>query len=387
MKQKVSVLVLGTAEWNAPIATNQHYIVRELARDTHFDIHYMESMALRRPQVTRADLARIAGRVRRALAPTRGGESGGLRRDVPDGVRITSTMVIPVHTGPARAVNRRLLYRQVADWLSHDGPRILLTYTPVTYGLERYADGAFYHCVDLLGTFPGIDPRLIDANEARLAAAGVVAIGTSRAVAEHLRRRGFGSPILWENVADVGVYEGASGAADERSGAVFAGNLTTAKLDVTLLQSVVDGGVDLALAGPLGEGTGPEEPLGRLMARQGVTYLGLLGPEDLASVCGRRAVGLVPYAVNEYTRGVSPLKVYEYLASGLPVVSTLLPGVHADGEDVFVSDADEFVWRTRDLAASGVEQAEVDRRVGKARGHSWNGRGRQFRELFDKALG
>ena len=34
-----------------------------------------------------------------------------------------------------------------------------------------------------------------------------------------------------------------------------------------------------------------------------------------------------PYALNQYTRGVSPLKCYEYLASGLHVISTRLPEV------------------------------------------------------------
>jgi teichuronic acid biosynthesis glycosyltransferase TuaH len=49
----VNVLVLGTAEWNSPIATNQHYVVRELAR-AH-DVRFVESMGLRRPRLDGRD--------------------------------------------------------------------------------------------------------------------------------------------------------------------------------------------------------------------------------------------------------------------------------------------------------------------------------------------
>ena len=44
------VLILGTAEWNAPIATNQHYVTRELARA--FDILFAEGVGTRRPSLS-----------------------------------------------------------------------------------------------------------------------------------------------------------------------------------------------------------------------------------------------------------------------------------------------------------------------------------------------
>ena len=51
------VLVLGTAEWDQAIATNQHYAVRELSE--HHDVTYVESMGLRRIEFTWRDARRI----------------------------------------------------------------------------------------------------------------------------------------------------------------------------------------------------------------------------------------------------------------------------------------------------------------------------------------
>jgi glycosyltransferase involved in cell wall biosynthesis len=41
-------------------------------------------------------------------------------------------------------------------------------------------------------------------------------------------------------------------------------------------------------------------------------------------------VALMPFALNEATRSISPTKTLEYLACGLPVVSTRVPDVVAD---------------------------------------------------------
>ena len=144
-------MVLGTAEWDAPIATNQHYVTRELA--TVANVDFVESLGLRRPRLTRADLTRMAHRVRKSA----GTATASGRRSLPDSVRIVSPIVVPIHRSPTRAVNRALLRRATAGWRGSSRPRVLWTFTPVTYGLETEADIVIYHCVDLLATFPGID--------------------------------------------------------------------------------------------------------------------------------------------------------------------------------------------------------------------------------------
>jgi glycosyltransferase involved in cell wall biosynthesis len=52
-----------------------------------------------------------------------------------------------------------------------------------------------------------------------------------------------------------------------------------------------------------------------------VLYLGLKAQEDLPAYIQRFDVGIVPFVLSEVTHAVSPLKVYEYLASGVPVAA------------------------------------------------------------------
>jgi teichuronic acid biosynthesis glycosyltransferase TuaH len=54
-------------------------------------------------------------------------------------------------------------------------------------------------------------------------------------------------------------------------------------------------------------------------------------------------VGVIPHRDQECIRAMSPLKLYEYLAAGLPVVSVDLPPVHGvDDERVHISHRDHW---------------------------------------------
>jgi teichuronic acid biosynthesis glycosyltransferase TuaH len=384
VRSSPNVLILGTAEWDSAIATNQHHVVRELAEAA--DVVFVESLGLRRPTLRRADVTRMAERAGRAFgraAPTAAGV-----RPRPARTRIASPLVVPVHRAPTRALNRAVLNRATADWRSSPSPRVLWTFTPVTYGLESSADVVVYHCVDLLATVPGVDAVAVGRGERNLATRTDVAIGTSRAVADHLAAAGFPRVDLLPNVADVSVFAGASHPAAHRDPAVlFAGNLTVHKLDPALLEAVataVRGTGELLLAGPIDAGGGDFGPHLERLRGLGARYLGLLTPDRLAEVAGRCAVGLIPYAINDYTRGVSPLKCFEYLSAGLAVLSTPLPSVRAlaaENPHVMSAPADQLPGRLADLLRPATDEV-IEARTASAAPHGWRQRGRLLRELL-----
>ncbi|MFI5891232.1 glycosyl transferase family 1 [Actinoplanes sp. NPDC051513] len=387
-----NVLILGTAEWDSAIATNQHYVTRELAAAA--DVTFVESLGLRRPTLRRADVARMAARGRRAFAsaaPAAGSSAPGRAR--PDHTRIVSPIVVPVHRAPTRLLNRTLLRRSTAEWLESSRPRVLWTFTPVTYGLENAADVVIYHCVDLLAKFPGIDGVAVGRGERNLAARpGMVAIATSQAVHEHLVGTGFPRVELLQNVADVSVFaEGSRPAAERRPSVIFSGNLTTAKLDMPLLVSLakaLHGRGELLLAGPLAAGGGSFTAELQQLEELGARYLGLLTPKELAAAAGTCAVGLIPYAINDYTTGVSPLKCFEYLSSGLSVLSTPLPSVRALAQTnphvVAAEGADVLDHLSRMLAP--VTDDVIADRVDSAGRHGWGERGQVLRDLLAAEL-
>ncbi|NAZ88686.1 glycosyltransferase, partial [Kineococcus indalonis] len=291
---------------------------------------------------------------------------------------------------PTRALNARLLRRQVARWAQHPGPRALWTYTPYTYGLEHLADATVYHLVDLLHENPGVHAARLLAAERALARTAGLAIGTSAAIAAHLERQGFAPVLSLPNVADVDVF---ARAAAERTAprepvAVFAGTLAAHKVDLPLLAHLAHrlrGRAQLRLVGPLAPGTAGAPGWSELLAA-GAQVLPAVGPRELAAQLAGAAVGLVPYRVTPLTEGVSPLKTYEYLAAGLAVVSTPLPAVSALPGAVWVEDGPQrFAERVLDLLARADPQLPARCRAAAA-GHDWSRRGHRLREVLGDLL-
>jgi glycosyltransferase involved in cell wall biosynthesis len=63
-------------------------------------------------------------------------------------------------------------------------------------------------------------------------------------------------------------------------------------------------------------------------------YPGMAAYEELPAVMAGFDVALMPFALNDATRNISPTKTLEYLAAGLPVVSTRVRDVVDDYADV-----------------------------------------------------
>ena len=379
-EHRAEVLILGTADWNQPIATNQHYVARALTDSYNANITFVESLGLRRPQLNARDLRRVVRRLSRAI--NEASTSEHTNREVPSGMRVASPIIVPYHSGLTRRLNSHLLRSQISSWTAARGRRVLWTYTPVTYGLDSIADTAVYHCVDLLGQFPGIDANTIASAEAELAARNVAAVASSEKVADHLAAMGFRNIELWPNVADTAIFSAREPQRTERTEerAIFAGNLTANKVDFNLLLALVNSGLTLDIAGPIAEGGGATPDQFRELLRAGANYLGVLSLEELAQHMTKCTVGLIPYVFNEYTAGVSPLKTYEYLAAGLAVASIGVPSVQAVPGMVYVATTKQDFLRAARRAAAIPTENMMAHRIRLASEHSWQKRSAQARE-------
>jgi glycosyltransferase involved in cell wall biosynthesis len=99
------------------------------------------------------------------------------------------------------------------------------------------------------------------------------------------------------------------------------------RLDLSLLADLADRLPDwtIRVVGPVTKidpATLPQAP--------NIEYLGMTPYQHLPEVMAGLHVALMPFALNEATRSISPTKTLEYLAAGLPVISTRVPDVVAD---------------------------------------------------------
>jgi glycosyltransferase involved in cell wall biosynthesis len=146
------------------------------------------------------------------------------------------------------------------------------------------------------------------------------------------------------------------------------------KLDVQLLLDLARSRRDwsFALVGPIGAGD-PSTDVSPLAAEPNIHLLGLRPYEALPQVLRGADAALIPYSLNELTASIFPMKVYEYLAAGLPVVATPLPSLAGVEGLVTADDAPATAAALDHLLAEDGPEARAERtRI--AAGHSWDAR-------------
>jgi glycosyltransferase involved in cell wall biosynthesis len=369
------IVCVGFADWDTELWTNQHHLMSRLAR--HNRVLFVESLGLRQPQLARRDLARIVRRLRRGLAPPR----------AVDGLHVLSPLVLPFHRYRAvRALNARLLpalVRRAMRRLGFAANPILWAYVPQAESLlEMLAPSlVIYHCVDDMAAQAGIDAVAFRAAETRFAARADLVLASAPALAERMRTLS-GNVLYAPNVADTELFATAlaPGPSDPALAAlpepriVFTGAIVQTKLDFELLIALARARPDwsFALVGPVGPGD-PRTDVSGLEAEPNVHLLGARTYSELPAVLRAADAGLIPYASHELTRSIFPMKVYEYLAAGLPVIATPLPALQGIAALATAPDAEGIVaLLERALAEDTREQRAERSRM--AASHSWERR-------------
>lgn len=276
-------------------------------------------------------------------------------------------------------------------------PRVVWIYDPRGVAAVGTLDEAFavYDCVDDYPEQAGYSQRsrafvtAVDEESARRAR---IVFATTRPLLErHLPHNP--RTRLVPNVGDYEHFAPAASRAlaDEELRALprpvlgFAGNLELSKVDFSVLAELAAAFPDgtLLIAGPA---RGPAlAAIKELATRPNVRWVGPRPYEQLPRLVAAFDVGMIPYVTNDYTRSCFPLKLYEYLAAGKPVVATGLPELAGLEPAVTLApDADAAVAAVRralDDADTGVAE-----RIALAARNTWDTRTSTLLDLVQSEL-
>ncbi len=377
------VVCAATADWDAPLWTNkQHLMSRLAARGTY--VLYMDSPGHRAPTLSGQDAGRMWRRAR-AWRPH--------ARLVADHVLRDSPLVIPLHRHAAiRSANAALLTARLRRNRAHLGidRAVLWAYTPSAIRLHdpTWHSALVYHCVDDLSAYPGISARSIAEDEAELIRRADVCLASSRPLFDRLMSMAARAVEYWPNPAATEAYSSARrpNRHGERPVIGFIGAIQEHKVDTGLITqcalALPECWIDMV--GPLGLGLG-SSAIDPGDFPSNVRFTGAVPKEALPKIVASFDVGIIPYRLNDYTRHVFPMKVFEYLAAGLPVVSTPLPSLVGEVEHIdYASSAAQFVDAIRSGIDSRADERASDRRADYAADHSWERRADTALSLLQK---
>ncbi|MAO87729.1 MAG: hypothetical protein CL822_01970 [Crocinitomicaceae bacterium] len=383
------IIILSTADWDHPLWTNKQHTALALAASGH-QVLYVESLGLRAPRAGRRDLKRIARRLLRMLR---------LPRLVAPRVWVWSPPVWPGgQTGWPLELNRHLLRRglQLMAWWLDFKHWIFWTYNPLTalYLDLRGQQACVYHCVDRIQDQPGMPSDRLDVWEQRLSRAAQVVFTTSPELQASHRRWNYHT-YFHGNVADFRHFNRAlqqpapscpeALAACQRPRLLFTGAIDAYKLDLPLLLALAIQRPDWSfiLVGPIGEAD-PSTEVADLKACSNVYFFGSQPYGDLPAWASHADVALLPLQLNGYTRHMFPMKFFEYLAAGLPVVATAIPALqeHADVATLCTPDASSFAAAIDQvLQGQGPSRPQ---RLQRAKGQTYENRTRSMLDLLER---
>ena len=104
---------------------------------------------------------------------------------------------------------------------------------------------------------------------------------------------------------------------------------------------------------------------------------------ELPAYCKGFDVALNPFAINELTLAANPLKVREYLAAGLPVVSTDIPEVRVLNDVLVGTSHDDFINKIETALKHPKRRHDVSDAIAH---ESWEAKVEELRGLFGNQL-
>ena len=135
-------------------------------------------------------------------------------------------------------------------------------------------------------------------------------------------------------------------------------------------------------------GEAPEtEGVKRLRTLKNVHFLGVKPQKQLPMYLCRFDVCISLYRSSEMSRDISPMKLYEYLASGKPIVSTPQPAQTLDYADVvYIAGTSEEWTEACRKAVMERDAWKVRQRMEYAKASSWDARVVDLERAFNEQL-
>lgn len=245
------------------------------------------------------------------------------------------------------------------------------------YKGEFRAEKHIYHCYDVIEAAPWQKRHGGPAERRYLPRVDAV-IFTSHGLQEQKGARAQKSFVV-ENGVDFPSYSAAF-CPPPHSGKVGYVGALDFRTDQALLRKVIEAcpALHFEFVGPIKEAALEAY----LTDHPRVTLHGSRPPEALPGYLAQWDAGIIPFLDNEFTAGVYPLKVNEYLAVGLPVVSTPFGQMHRFAETVHLAgEAQAFSTALQ----SAIHEDSLEKRKKRsnfAQNNSWEARVQEMEEII-----
>ena len=374
-------IVCFPQDWTGDPLSKTH-IMRILSRDNR--ILWINSIGLRAPSVSSADFKRSFEKLSRAIKPL---------EEVEPNIFVMNPLTIPAYGSPLI----QKFNRQALRWQIKRSMRKLGFKNPLNYSFLPSAallagklgeDLIIYHCVDDYAAFSDIPSEPIAKLEIELMKQSDLVIVSAEKLLEdkkefnkntHLIRHG----TDWKHFRkaldkDTQIPEEIR---DLPRPIIGFHGLLADWIDLELLKKTAEhfSGGAVVLIGKVTADI--SQKMKKLDEISNIYLLGRKPYAELPAFCKAFDVALNPFIINDLTLAANPLKVREYLAAGLQVVSTDIPEVRILEHCLIGQNHADFIEKIEYALENPLSREEISDSI---KAESWEAKVDEVREILRK---
>ncbi|AAP99103.1 MULTISPECIES: glycosyltransferase family 1 protein [Prochlorococcus] len=373
------IVLLSTADWDHPLWTNKQHVACSLADEGHY-ILYVESLGLRSVNATSKDWIRIFKRLIKGLSPP---------RNVYKNIWVWSPLVIPGSSkGIFLIINKFMLFfgiyiarkilRLRCEWL--------WTYNPLTTKLLNIKNFSqiIYHAVDAIQEQPNMPREIIESEEKKLCLKANNVFVTSPAIYRRLKPYSHNIKY-YSNCCD---YNHFSKALNIKRNNIpedlmilkspvigFVGAISNYKLDFSLIYELAKNNKmwNFVFIGPVSEGEANTDT-SLIDSLPNIHLFGYRPYSVLPSYCAGFDLAWLPLQKNPYTHSMFPMKFFEYLAAGLPVVATSIDSLQEFSNEAILCEVDYKHFESAIKSSLTTSYCDLELRLNLAKQYTYKKR-------------
>lgn len=331
-------------DWTGDPLSKTH-LMRLLAKKNR--VLWVNSIGYRAPTASARDFRRIVQKVSAAAAPV---------REVEKNIFVLNPLAIPAWgSSLVRGFNTRFLSFQVRRAMRrlgfHDAINFVFNPAAGIIAGKLKERTVVYYCVDEYTAFSGVARAALTSVEQTLMdRSDLIVVSAEKLLAS--KRGANASTVLVRHGVDYDLFQSALHESTDVPAAIanlprpiigYFGLISEDWVDIPLLVHVAKSFPTASLV-MLGKVAMDVTPLQTL---PNVHLLGRQPYVSLPGFCKGFDVALIPFPISEVTLNANPLKAREYLAAGVPVVSTAIPEVEVLRQCSIAMSHEEFVKQVR----------------------------------------
>ncbi len=372
-------IVCFPQDWTGDPLSKTH-IMRILSRDNR--ILWVNSIGLRAPSVSKADIGRSFEKLSKVMKPT---------VEVEPNLFVMNPLAIPAYGNSLiKKLNGLSLRWQIKRTMKKLGFKRPVNYTflPSAALLAKRLgeDYLIYHCVDEYAAFTDIEAGPILALEKELMQKSDLVVVSAEKLLDDKKSENPNTHLIrhgtdWRHfrtALDLGLQIPAE-VADMPKPIIGFHGLLADWVDFELIKKVAEhfNHGSVVLVGKVAADA--EKHVSVLDGVLNVHFLGRKPYSELPAYCKAFDVALNPFVINKLTLAANPLKVREYLAAGLPVVSTDIPECRILPDCLIGTDHADFIVKIESALADPKPREVISDAIAH---ESWDAKVDEIRALI-----